>query len=353
MTDTIAYLVHTEYHLLLAVSDALFRYSDTSKYQVNIIIQRKKNSNRLKDELDFSGLNFSVTYIDFEVDINKPLHPDNRQKIEELAKWQVSKFIFFQEQNPIVIILLSAFKKKGTEIYIFQDGLKAYCFHTLKFSLGLITDNIKQNRWLKKNGFTVDDPFSFLKCRNYAFLKHIDKVYLSHPGVYPNWNNKPLELIRTDFPDEIKNALKKLFRWDDALLQEKEGVIFFMNQPFKYDGDFEISVLTNLINRYPGRKVYIKLHPLTTDVMVSRYNALPNVTVLNSLMPAELFIFELKNSVILSFYSGSLLMDNNTSKLYWIYGIKEGNNIPILKKLTVINPTSHIKEVTTVDDIVF
>lgn len=353
MKENIAYLVHTEYHLLLAVSDALLRYKDTQSYSVTILIQRKNNSKRLRDELDFSHLPFQVTYLDLLVDINKPLQVDDRKKIEDTAKLKLSKFVFFQEQNPVVLILISSFKKRGTEISIFQDGLKAYCFHTLKLSLGLITDNIKQNRWLKKNGFTVDDHFSFLKCRNYAYLKHIDKVYLSYPDVYPNWNNKPLGIIESTFPSFVKDALKKLYKWNDTLLQEKEGVIFFMNQPFRYDGNFEISILKKLTEKYPGRRVYIKLHPLTPDAMVERYNALPDVTVFNSNIPAELFIFELKNSIIISFYSGSLLIDNNSSKLYWIYGIKEGNNIPSLNKITVINPTSHIREVTNVDDIVF
>jgi hypothetical protein len=314
MREKICYLVHTEYHLLLSITDIMERYNDDDKYDIYIVIKRKKNSKRLNQELDIDFLPYHFIFLEVDINLASKLNPEEKQDIDELGKIDFSTFIFFQEQDPVTVVLIDKLAAKGTKIYLFQDGLKAYIFDTMKFSLGLIQDNIKANKWIKRNGYAVSDPFSFLRCRKYAFLKNIDKVFLTFPEAYNNRNNKSVGLLSTAFTEELRNVLKRVFKWQDDLLPVRENVIFFMNQPMGDDGSFEINLLKNLRKRYPNNVLYIKLHPLTSDAILQRYKELDNISVINSKVPAELFISELKNSIVMSVYSSSMFINNESCK---------------------------------------
>lgn len=353
MKEKIGYLIHTEYHLLLSINDALKKYSDTSLYDVQLILIRSKNGTRLKQELDLSFLPFNVKVIDFNIDFNGKLDLEEKKELDALLDIKFSVYNFFQEHDVIDIILVDKFVSIGAEINLFQDGLKPYIINTLKRPIGLIKVVIKQNIWIRRNGYPVNDYFSFLRCTKYSFTKGISKVFLTFPDAYYNWNNKAVEKIEIDTSKEFWDIIKKVFKWDDELLKTKENVIFFMSQPMHDDGSFEMGVLKKLLKKHPKSQLYIKYHPLTSAIKIEQYKKLDNVTIIDSQIPAEIFIQELSNSIVLSVCSTSMFIDNQKSKFYWFSEILEGNNIKLIKRYDFVNPTKHVHIVHSVDEIIF
>jgi hypothetical protein len=163
----------------------------------------------------------------------------------------------------------------------------------------------------------------------------------------------PVEKTDIHFNEDFIALIKRIFHWQDSLLKERTGAIFFMNQPMHDDGSFEVKALQHLQKKYPEAPIYIKNHPLTSKVKLESYKALNNVTIIDSKIPAELFISMLKDSIILSVCSTSMFIDNPLCKFYYMFEIEQHNNIERLKKYTVINPTSHVRLVQNIDEISF
>lgn len=349
----IAYLIHTEYHLLLSINDIMNKYSDSSLYEIQLIVKRSSKSNRLKQDLNFSFLPYKIKIVDFTIDLKSKLIPAEKQVLDELIVMAFDTLVFFQEQDPITIILINEYKKKGTKIHLYQDGLKPYVAYSMSFSPSLLLNDIRQNLWIKKNGYAVPNYFSFINCKYYGFLKGVDELFLTFPDAYINWNKLPLSTIAPEFTPEFVDVLKKIFNWQDDLLQERKKVIFFMNQPMHDDGSFEVSTLKYLENKYPHATIYIKNHPLTSQVKLDAYKALNKVKIIDSKIPAELFISQLEDSIVFSVCSTSMFINNRTCRFYYTFAIEENNTIERLKKYKVINPSKHIVSVNHVDAIEF
>ena len=126
-----------------------------------------------------------------------------------------------------------------------------------------------------------------------------------------------------------------------------------MNQPMHDDGSFEVSTLKYLENKYPHATIYIKNHPLTSQVKLDAYKALNKVKIIDSKIPAELFISQLEDSIVFSVCSTSMFINNRTCRFYYTFAIEENNTIERLKKYKVINPSKHIVSVNHVDAIEF
>lgn len=353
MKEHLCFFVHTEYHLLLSLHAILQNYSDANRYEVTIVLKRTSKSNRLKQDLNLAFLPYDFIILDFDLNLKNKLSTSEKESLDRLLAQRFDTFVFFQEQDPISIIIISHYKKGNTKIYLFQDGLKPYIAHSMSFSPILLLNNIKQNQWIKRNGYPVIDYFSFVHCKMYGFLKGIDKLFLTFPEAYINWNKLPIDRIEPVFSEAFVAVLKKLFLWEDTLLEKRANVIFFMNQPLHDDGSFEVQLLQNLQKRYPEATIYIKNHPITTQVKIDAYKQIKNVSIINSKIPAELFISQLTNSIVLSVCSTSMFMDNPKCKFYYTFAIEENNNIERLKKYKVINPSNHIVSVKTMEEITF
>jgi hypothetical protein len=343
-------VVHTEYHILISIHEILDKYS-TDDYEIKMIIKRSKRSNRLEETLDLTSLPIQFEFWEYGLSFDKMLDAKQRELLDSILMEDVSEFIFFQEQDPFVVIMVNHFSKKGTRIYLYQDGLKPYV-SIRYFSLSLMKHHIIQNRWIKKNGYLGEDVLSFLICKKYGFLKNIEKLFLTFPGEYKNWKNKPIEKISLQITPAFKNVLKRVYKWNENMLTERTNVLFYMNQPMHDDGVFETEMLGAIVNKFPNNKLYIKLHPSTNEINLKLYKSLKNVELIESPIPAELFISELSNSLILSIASTSMFIDNSACKFYWIYKVAE-DHIPRLKRYRMANPTTHIQTISSLENISF
>jgi hypothetical protein len=79
---------------------------------------------------------------------------------------------------------------------------------------------------------------------------------------------------------ELNQALKKVFRWDDALLPERENVIFYMNQPMHDDGVFETQILKEILENSKGRTLR-QTSSLNTRKKIEQYKKFANLRIIN------------------------------------------------------------------------
>lgn len=337
--------------MLQSVSQVLKLYHDTELFDVELYIRRGKNSTRLNQPLDFSGLPFTHYFFDEEININKPLSETAKSAVEVLLAKAPSVFIFFQEQDPLMVILAGRYADNGAEVHLYQDGLKPYV-HIRFHSLGLIKHHHTQNVWLSKHGFKVDNWLLPLWSKKYAHIKGIAKVFLTFPESYQNWNGKPIEKMEFLPLAFLNPVLKKLFNWQETLLPEREKIIFYLNQPMRDDGIFETQLLSKIIERFPDTKIYTKNHPSTSKNKIELYKKLKNLQVIDSPIPAELFIMNLSESIVFSMGSTSMFLDNPGNKFYYIYELLE-NDIKRLRRYKMCNPAPHIKSVSNIDELSF
>jgi hypothetical protein len=351
MQKKILIFVHTEYHLLLAINQILAIFKNPGLYDIELLI-RRGSGKRLTQEPDFSGLPVTAKYFNEDVTINKNLSQAAQTAIQELLDSKPDVFIFFQEMDPLMVILAGHFAKKGTEVCLYQDGLKPYN-HLKYHSLGLLKHFHRQNLWMKKNGFPVESWLSPIWAKKYAHLKSIKKVYLTFPESYKNWNSKSLEKIEMVAISELNRALKKVFRWDEKMLPERENLIFYMSQPMHDDGVSETKFLKELSEKFPSNKIYIKLHPLTNEVKIQQYQKFANLEIIRSQIPAELFIMNLEKSLVLSLNSTSMFLNNPENKFYYLYKILQKDIKRLMRYEIKNNPAPHITVVEKLDDITF
>lgn len=350
----VVYLIHTEYHLLQSLySLNKLNYLNNNTIQIHFIIKSSSTSKRLKQNLNLDFLPIKVHYLQVDKNYNEKIKKDQKKKIDELIYLKPVNFYFFQEQDPIMLLLIYFYKKSNSKITLVQDGLKPYVANSMKFSPSLHINDFKQNLWIRKNGYPVHDWLSFLKCNKYGFVKGIDQLFLSFPDMFKNPKKIPALKLDPGFEISFIKMLEKVFGWQNSFLPKTENIIFFMNQPMHDDGSFEINLLNKLRNKYTQAPIYIKNHPNTPESKTRLYNQLSNVNVIDSKIPAELFISKLKNSIILSLCSTSMFIDNPSSKFYYLFNIQEKNNIERLKHYKVINPTNHVETPLYIDDIVF
>jgi hypothetical protein len=356
MKKKVLFAIFTEYQLLLSINEINnSQYADTG-FEKYFLIKRSQSNGRLNQALDFSALDVTVKYWDEDINFNRPIPINLKNDIEELLAVQWDTFIYFQEQDPLVVLLTQYFARKKTKNFLFQDGLKPY--NKMKSrSLGQVKNNIKQTVWLQKQGFKHNDYFSFVNCHKYGFLKGTHKLFLTFPEAYDNWNRKPIENIKIENSETFKNVAGKVFLWEENLLKETENAIFFVSQFMRDDGTFELNLINYLIENFKNSTIYIKFHPLTLkwdQKFVASVKSLcekHNIIIITSKIPAELFIMQLTDSIIISSISTSMFLDNKACRFYYTYEIAK-SFIPRFNRYDTFNPTPHVKTLYSFEEII-
>ncbi len=320
-------------------------------YKVYLI--KKENGKRLNLGLNLSGFtNASFdTYFE-DVNLNGKFTEKHLALLNKIRNDHFNRFYLFQENSPLLLSIIKFLKKNNYEgtIELFQDGLKPYV--SLKgYSLGMIKEDIKVWQWLKNNGLFEFKPFKIIKTKKYAYLDEIDVVHLTFPKSYQNWNKKKLMKIDFVSHEVLKETLEKVFCWKNDILEQNTNIIFFMSQPMHHDANVEIDFLKGIIEKL-NRKLVIKLHPLTSAVHESIYREkLEGVQLIKSEIPAELFIMNLRESIIVSLSSTSLFYNSPTNKYFYVVKLFS-KLIPLIGRYNFqSSPSEHIVMVNNADDI--
>lgn len=343
------FLVNTEYQLLLSLSVILKSFQDPAIFRNKVIINNSVKNCRIQIPTKDSEINAEFVFISTNYEFYKK-NFELKKILKTIAQEKYDNFISFFEHNPVHYFLAYRLSNAGTKIGLGQDGMKAYSRIKRFTFFAQIKATIRLYRFLIVNDLFIPH-FALI---NYRFGYHslTNELYLTHPETYDNWSKKRLNKINTKFNETELQLIKQIFDFTNSEIIVFEDSIFYLNQPVKSLEEAELELLKALNEIFPQRQIIVKVHPLTSKFHKSKLIEQKNVCVFKSPVPAELFISEFKNSIILSGWSTALLFENDTCNYYWLYPYFKNRN-PEISDRQINNPTNHIQMIENLKDIYF
>ncbi len=342
--------VHTEYHLMVAVNLYLENFSDKTLYRTCLLIPKVDAKKRFKNVSNLTTIGFDEI-IELDFSMGKKYNPSFSDCIKSLLKDTWRKFIFFHEQTAINVFLAYKLKKKGTVICLAPDGAKPY----IKFDKLALPSRIKETinvyKFLNSNKLYFFRPY-FLNW-NYARLADIDEVWVQNTDVYKNATNKIPKKITLFAKSSYVDIISKIFNFNiSSEIKSTTGIFFYVNNIlYKKELYFkEIDIIKELLTLHPGVPFYMKIHPLTPKDQVERFNSIPGIILIQTSIPAELYIASLKQSSVLSMWSAALMNQNENCLFHWIYPILEVSG-DMLEYLKIDTPFPYIKLVRDIKEV--
>jgi hypothetical protein len=341
----ILFVVNTEGQLLTASSLVFEKFNKTAGYQPYILQVGKSGTARFQNEVN--KLLLSNFY--FEIDKN-----DNyiEKELKQILETNFERVYIFLEQLKINVYLVNYFKNNGSVICLAPDGNKPY-YSVDKAALGSrVKESIKTYNFLFKKGLYYFRPY-FLSW-NYAKLRPLDEIWVTYPDQFFFAQNKKVVGFKVMPNEKIIKEISNFFNFNISdTLKSKEDIIFYTNNILYQQPayDVEINATKEIKNKFPTTPFYLKYHPLTPEAQIEKFKDLGLICFCNSI-PAELYIASLRNSIILGFWSTSLMVENPNCKFYWLhkYLIKSGKMVDYIK---LSNPTKHIIDIDNLNDIKF
>lgn len=341
----ILFIVNTEGQLLTASSLIFEKFNKSTEYQPYLLQVGKTGTARFQNEVN----KILLTEYYLEIDRNDK---ELKDELKQLLAINFEKVFIFLEQLSLNVYLVNYFKKKGSTICLAPDGNKPY-YSVDKAALGSrIQQTIETYKYLFNKGLYYLKPY-FLSW-NYAKLRPLDEIWVTYPEAF-FFNNKRKVVGFKVMPNEkVVNEIVNFFNFKISdTLKDVEDIIFYTNNIlYKQDAyDVEIEAIKNISSKFPNKPFYLKYHPLTPVNQIQKFKELGIICFCNSI-PAELYIASLKKSIILGFWSTSLMVENPDCKFYWLhkYLINEGKMIDYIN---LANPTKHIIDIDNLDDIIF
>ncbi|MCX7548860.1 polysialyltransferase family glycosyltransferase [Xanthomarina sp. F1114] len=311
------FIAHTEYHFIQSLNIALGLFNE-DLYENYIHIT--KRGNRFENVIDPALKNNIFVKVHIEKE------PSVLVK-EILALKTCYRFFFFQENSIYNRFLAYGLKKKhNTIISLGPDGYKPYGVFNKKHEfLSMIKDTITDHKKLYKDRLSTTKLFKSDYYR-YGSSSFIDEVWLTNVEIFNSKRNKTTAELKeiNPFTLEVIDSLKSYFKLEDNPLDGKEHKILYLNQPFWTEKlvSREMSFLKDLIIHF-NKTIYLKLHPGTPEETKALYKKIDQLILIDSKLPAEIYILEVKNSIIFSGWSTALITHNPSCNYYF--------NLPIYK----------------------
>lgn len=335
---------YTEYHLILFLNHYLIN-SDKYTYKLFLLSEKAR---RFKRSLDFSHLEIEIEELPIYLTIKDNLDEYHLKLLKNIENNVPDIILFFQENSLLSAIIVSKFSNK-IEFWLFQDGMKPYGKIN---SLSIIKDKLLTFLWLIKHKFY---PFVFNIFNPYSYgnLLGVKKLGLTHTEEYVNWSNCILEEIKFDRSRELNEIIKKVFNIKSEFLYEKQ--ILYFNQPlnnFENINEFELINKIRLLNKLD--KIYFKLHPFSSKEFIELCSQTSWIVVLDSSIPAEVFLLNSRNCIILSIYSTVLLFNTPFNSYFSLHKLLLDNNKFYNRKFDFSNiPSSSICIVENFEQVIF
>jgi len=325
---SIIYLVHTEFQLMVAVNLSVSLY-DSAEYSNTIYyIVASRLSEGLDTSIDINGELIAI-----------PAN-DHISKFKQLAETTCYRAYFFQENSIYNKFLAYNLKKKGAIIALGPDGTKPYgVFSKSHETLSMIKDTVKDYMKLRNSGMSLP---TLIPSRYYRYgsSRIIDEVWLYNTALFNAKKNRTKGILKEipQISEQVWQRLRKLFKYSDDLLPQKEGVLFYINQPLwtKELVNEEIAFLEGTKKLFPNRPIIIKLHPLTQQTTVDRYLEVDNFPLIRSKIPAELFLGSLTNSIAFSGWSAGLSIPNPECNYYYLLKVFQRTKDTVLEQIEFV-----------------
>jgi hypothetical protein len=333
MKDTNVFLVRTQYHVLMAVNTIFSEYKNYN----NIIYYLK---GRINDDID-SNEDFIVFKI---LERNKFGNTGFANHLKEIKP---ERFFFFQENCSETLFLLNKLSKTDIIISLLQDGTKPYHHYKKKRLLYCIlrdTLNDYKEMYKRKQMALI----GFHNNYKYAFSKEVDEVWLTYPKRYNNRTKKKLIQLPYYSEESIKFC-NQLFNFKVDFDVES---ILYLGQAWKrIYWEREKEIFDYLTQKYPEKKIIYKAHPNSEPGQLELYNDYKNFLIIKDVIPAELYVLTMRNTIILSAASTSMFVYNETCKFYYTYKLYQFGNI--FTQIDIGNPTDYIVNIDNMNEIVF
>lgn len=313
----ITFFAVTEYHLYLSLQIYLSFFRDSKRYQVTMLYPEK--SYRFKMSLNFNGIDVDV--------VKYGTYPElNKEKIRKIIlKEQIHDFFTFNEDDHIYTYVIEKLFRKKTKIHLVQDGLKPYVKHEISFFRKvkqIFKTTLLENYKLLSKKMFLNELIS-INSFKYASSGKINKLWFTHPNSYNNTSK--IENVKIpELEGNHVNLISRIFRIDLAdNFEKREQVIFYIHQALFNDDvtRLELKTLKALSEWYSSTKILVKIHPSASPELLKQFRSIPNVVILNQTIPAELYIINLKKSIILSPYSAALITLNSSCNYYYLFDL--------------------------------
>lgn len=308
----VIFIVHTEYHLIVSIG-LIVRYFSDRDYNP-IIYQISPIGGVRLNKIDTNVI--PAEYRLFKYDYHKP-NVSVRNKMDEIANLQPSHFVFFLEDKFWTNYLLSKLHKCGTKIILAPDGANVYenYRYGIKHRAGRFC-------WFLYKCLQAKMIIPLPTVEKYfGTNKYIDELWAEYPESHINVSGKKIFSFTLPQTKEYAQLLDHIFDFSiDANLFTKPSILFF-DSGFTSEEYYEKvkEVLKFLVSRYPERILYVKCHQLTADKAEKEYGQIPGVRLLKAAYPAELYVINAVDSVLVSIYSSSMFVNNESCKYFFIY----------------------------------
>jgi hypothetical protein len=271
----------------------------------------------------------------------------NADFAHHLNEIKPERFFFFQENCSETLFLLNKLSKTDIIISLLQDGTKPYHHYKKRRLLYCIlrdTLNDYKEMYKRKQMALI----GFHNNYKYAFSKDIDEVWLTYPKRYNNRTKKKLIQLPYYSNESIKFC-NQLFNFKVDFDVES---ILYLGQAWKrIYWEREKEIFDYLTQKYPERKIIYKAHPNSEPGQLELYNDYKNIVIIKDIIPAELYVLTMKNTIILSAASTSMFVYNETCKFYYTYKLYQFGNI--FTQIDIGNPTDYIVNIDNLNEIVF
>ncbi len=342
LTTKNVYVVFTEYQLLQAINIATSVYKDSYFNNIIYIIREGKRMNGINRQLDYNEDNIVFKFLD--------LAP-SKIIADTIKAEKPNHFLIFQDTTPINVYLGHTISKQGAKISLGPDGYGSYEVLKKRLKLlSIIKESFTNNLFLIKNKlFTGKIHIFDYTYGNNDFTKNI---WVTHPKEYVHRGKNKVNVIELpSFNEKCLMLIKKLFNF--KLVFPTQDSIYFFNQPLWVDlAKVEYDFLCKVLIQFPNKNVILKLHPLTSAEMKSKYKALDKLQVIDADFPAEIIISSLSNCIIYSGFSTVLITENKKCNYYFNYPVFRATGHRIIKQIG-IPALNHIKMISTPEEMEF
>ena len=327
------FLVLTEYQFLQAVNIATGVYQYDDYINIIYLVRNGHRLNGIDAKIPMAINNTTVEVLD-----DFPAAVISKKILGIMP----DHFIIFQEGDALNTYLSYHLARRGTIISLGPDGYKIFAKFNkrLKF-LSFINDTIKQNLYLFKKKLYSAKLHAF-DYYSYGHSKFINNLWVTHPEQYVHRAKNKVTISKLpDFSNECVEFISKCFDFNKDF--PLENVIYYFNQPLWGNliaTDFKF--IEEVLKHFPGKKLVVKLHPLTTTEVKLRFQELSNVTIIESAVPAEVLLLKLKNCIVFTGWSSVLITENKSCNYYFNYPIYLSLNDSRMNQLEII-ALKHIK----------
>ncbi|GAB1357828.1 hypothetical protein MASR1M29_20010 [Cloacibacterium normanense] len=331
----------TEFHYMVALSLIDTFYSENC--EIHFVIVKDPN---FKFRLNNIQLDERFKYHEIEYAYyQQELFPDIVDFKKFIENNNFYHFISFLYHDPIFVYLTYYFKKKNTVSFLAPDGMGAYVKFTSKHYRSKILRTLECYRFYKRHGYKF--PKLWMTSWDFGKNGYYDYIYAYSKTLPYLKNKKIIEVDYTLSEDKIE-SLKKSFSVDFNNYPSLSKVVLVIDDR-NFLPKYESKLLETINNTLPDYTILFKKHPNQKGENLSYLPS--SVFSIDEIFPVELLIANLKDSIIISTYSNSMLYHNPSCHYFWTYPIITQTG-ELKKPIERFNPKKYIKVVQNFNELI-